>query len=184
MWQAFVPTLAFFATYQIHLVVNGQRLNSNIASGHTDYSLLRSSAIVKAISWIFFDCIVPANWPRLIKWYQNWPKISLPLWFRWHRLPIWRFSKNGHSRPLFLSLFSSFQQLTVNMIIIKFSQWLDWNCGLLALEVDRSANWATTTAPIWRFCIFNRPFRTSNEKYKIKNVKNVFFVRLILARTC
>ena len=31
IWQTFVPTLAFFATGQIFIIVNSQRLNSNIA---------------------------------------------------------------------------------------------------------------------------------------------------------
>ena len=39
----------------------------------------------------------------------------------------------GHSLPLF-SLFSSFQQLTVNMFIIKHGQWLDSNWGPLVSE--------------------------------------------------
>ena len=41
--------------------------------------------------------------------------------------------KLGHSRLLF-SLFSSFQQLTVNMFIIKSCRWLNSNCGPLVSE--------------------------------------------------
>ena len=39
----------------------------------------------------------------------------------------------GHSHPLF-SLFSSFQQLPVNMFVTKFCQWLDWNRWPLVSE--------------------------------------------------
>ena len=42
IWQTFVPTLAFFATGQIFIVVNGQRLNSNLAIwSHWSHSILQ-----------------------------------------------------------------------------------------------------------------------------------------------
>ena len=43
--------------------------------------------------------------------------------------------KMGHSRPLFV-FFSSFQQLTENMFVIKFRRWLDSNRGPLASEAS------------------------------------------------
>ena len=39
-----------------------------------------------------------------------------------------------HYRPLFLSFFSSFQQLRVKHALYNFCQWLDSNCGPLVSE--------------------------------------------------
>ena len=47
----------------------------------------------------------------------------------------------GHSRTLFLYLFSSFRQLTVKYVMnIKFCRWLGFDIGS-----DHAVNWATTT---------------------------------------
>ena len=46
----------------------------------------------------------------------------------------WNRVFKGHSRPLFVSLFSSFQQWTEKTLITKFRQWLDSNRGPLGLE--------------------------------------------------
>ena len=78
----------------------------------------------------------------------------------------------GHSRPLF-SLFSSFQQLTENLFIIKSCQWLDSNCGTLVSEatilpsepqplpkVNQCYNWTihncnlNCTSPNWNLYLF------------------------------
>ena len=62
----------------------------------------------------------------------------------------------GHSRPLF-SLFSSLQQLTVNMLIIKFCRCLDSHWGPLVLEATtepsepQSLPWKTELSNILKF---------------------------------
>ena len=82
------------------------------------------------------------------------------------------FLKLGHSRPL-CSLFSSFQQLTENLFIIKSCQWLDSNCGTLVSEatilpsepqplpkVNQCYNWTihncnlNCTSPNWNLYLF------------------------------
>ena len=47
-------------------------------------------------------------------------------------LKVFLFIKMGHSRPLFVFLFSL--QSTVNSVQYKFCRWLDSNCGPLVLE--------------------------------------------------
>ena len=55
------------------------------------------------------------------------------------------FLQMGHSRPLF-SLFSSFQQLTVTMII-KNLPMTRFELGTSGIGADYSASWATTNCP-------------------------------------
>ena len=99
----------------------------------------------------------------------------------------------GHSRPLFS--FLAFQQLTVNIFIIKLCQWLDSNCkplcklshnhclsenyswswsaNLISDENDQSRNFFFKNGPIpASFCLFSFfSHSNSNDKYTIWTIK-------------
>ena len=60
------------------------------------------------------------------------------------------------------SLFSSFQQLTVNMIIIKFRWWLHSNRGIGS---DRYTNWGTTLGSNHSAIIFSSSLAIERRRY-------------------
>ena len=54
-----------------------------------------------------------------------------------------------HSRPLFYFIFVFSTVYTVNLLITDFCWWLDSNRRTSGIEINRSANWATTTIFRW-----------------------------------
>ena len=56
------------------------------------------------------------------------------------------------------SLFSSFHQPTLIMVIIKFYPRLDSNHGPLIFGSDRSVKLATTTARVWTFYLLGKMY--------------------------
>ena len=54
-----------------------------------------------------------------------------------------------HSRPLFYFIFVFSTVYAINLLITDFCWWLDSNRRTSGIEINRSANWATTTIFRW-----------------------------------
>ena len=80
------------------------------------------------------NVLAAKNSPKTVEATNTKTKTFLP----YHPSPMMKvlnfFYKNWPFPASFLSLFSAFQQLTVNMFIIRFCRWLDSNCRPLASE--------------------------------------------------
>ena len=79
-------------------------------------------------------------------------------------LKVFLFIKMGHSRPLFVFLFSL--QSTVNSVQYKFCRWPDSNCGPLVLEVTALPN-------VPHHCPFSVQFIPCKCTWQIVNLERV-----------